>query len=253
MLRSIKSFEEHPLRAADGLIGSIKDFLFDDLEWTVRYLVLDTGTWLSERKVLVSSTTLKRAEGEPTAFALPVTRDAIENSPPLYEGKPISREYEAVLARYHGWPAYWESLKLAAATAVNRRSEVLPDTVKGMRLEEEGRHNLRSANEVMGYRVFANDGDVGKVEDFVIEDEAWIIRYLVVDTGNWLRGRKVLVAPQWARRLSWTETKVEVDLSKEAIESSPEYNPFSPVNREYEMQLYDFYGRPSYWSSADKK
>jgi uncharacterized protein YrrD len=113
--------------------------------------------------------------------------------------------------------------------------------------EVEGDPHLRSTREVIGYYIEASDGDIGHVEDFIIDVEAWMIRYMVVNTRNWLPGKNVLVAPEWITAMSWGESKVMVDLTRDSIKSSPEFDPSAPVNRVYEEQLYDFYGRPKYW------
>lgn len=107
--------------------------------------------------------------------------------------------------------------------------------------------HLRSAREVIGYHIQAKNGDIGHVEDFIVDDEAWAIRYMVVDTQNWLPGKKVLVAPVWIESIHWAEAKVRVTLTRAKIKKSPEFDPAAPVNREYEDRLYDFYGRPKYW------
>ena len=97
-----------------------------------------------------------------------------------------------------------------------------------------------------GYHIEATDGEVGHVEDFIIDDETWEIRYIVVDTRNWLPGKKVLIAPRWIDRVSWNDSKVYVSLSREAIKHAPEYHP-DTLNREYERKLHDHYNRPKYW------
>jgi hypothetical protein len=112
---------------------------------------------------------------------------------------------------------------------------------------EEGDPHLRSVGEVAGYHIEASDGEIGHIEDFIFDDETWKIRYVVVDTKNWLPGRKVLVSPLWVEDVSWRKRRVRVDLTQEEIKSSPEYDPTAPVNRQYEERLYDYYGRPRYW------
>jgi hypothetical protein len=115
--------------------------------------------------------------------------------------------------------------------------------------EEKGVTHLRSTKEIIGYHVGAKDDEIGHVDDFIAEDEkSWNIRYIVLDTRNWLPGKKVLISPQWAKEISWTFKKIFVDLLKEIIKNSPEYDPSEPVNREYENILYDYYGKPKYWS-----
>ena len=108
---------------------------------------------------------------------------------------------------------------------------------------------MRSAAHVTGYHIEAKDGEIGHVEDFIIDDETWEIRYMVVDTRNWLAGKKVLIAPRWIDRVSWNDSKVYVSLSREAIKNVPEYHQ-DTLNREYEGKLYDHYNRPKYWDST---
>jgi hypothetical protein len=133
--------------------------------------------------------------------------------------------------------------------AANRRNSTgsPPELVEEF-ASESGDPHLRSTQEVLGYYIHASDGDLGHVEDFIVDDDNWTIRYMVVDTRNWLPGKKVLVAPEWITEVSWGESKVYVDLTQDAIKDSPEYDPTETVNRLYEERLYDFYGRPKYWS-----
>jgi hypothetical protein len=111
---------------------------------------------------------------------------------------------------------------------------------------------LRSAKEVRGYHIQESDEAIGHVADFIVDDETWQVRYLVIDTRNWWLDMEVLVAPHWASRISWSEKKVFVDLSRQAIKNSPAWNPTAPINREYEARLYDYYGRPVYWDTGGR-
>jgi sporulation protein YlmC with PRC-barrel domain len=126
----------------------------------------------------------------------------------------------------------------------------LPDVEKSEERRAErkqaGDFHLRSAAKVTGYQIEATDGEIGRVEDFIIDDETWEVRYIVVDTRDWLPGKKVLVAPQWIERVSWEECKIYVNLSRQAIKRGPEYHA-DTLNREYEEKLYDHYDRPKYW------
>jgi predicted glycosyl hydrolase (DUF1957 family) len=107
--------------------------------------------------------------------------------------------------------------------------------------------HLRSTHAVRGYNIQALDGDIGDVVDFVIEDETWAIRYLIVDTGTWWPGKKVLVSPQWIERVSWNESKVFVNLDRKTIKQSPEYTEASLITRDYEIGLHGHYNRKGYW------
>ena len=146
----------------------------------------------------------------------------------------MSRQQETELHLYYGWTPYWQSGMAAPALA-------------GKQAETSGDPNLRSSVEVTGYHIQARDGEIGHVEDFLANDEDWVIRYMIVDTRNWLPGKKVLVSPTWIEEVDWLTRDVHVDLKRETIRHSPEFDPDAPVNREYEMRLYDYYGRPKYW------
>jgi hypothetical protein len=106
---------------------------------------------------------------------------------------------------------------------------------------------------VIGYHIQAADGEIGHVEDFVLNDDVWTVHYIVVDTRNWLPGRKVILSTSWIEEVDWLENKVYVNLGQEAVENSPEFDPSAPVNREYEIRLYDYYGRPKYWAKAQAR
>ena len=121
--------------------------------------------------------------------------------------------------------------------------ERLPPSVK----KESSDSHLRSSGAVSGYDIEATDGEIGHVEGYVVDEEAWAIRYIEVATRNWWPGKKVLISPEWIERVSWPESKVFVALTREAIKDAPDYIESMPVTREYENNLYVAYGRPPYW------
>jgi hypothetical protein len=246
MLHKVSEIHNSVLEALDGEIGRCKDFLFDERFWTVRYMVADTGKWLSGRKVLISPISLGRPDWRSGRLPVKLSREKIKGSPPLETDQPISRQYEIRWFDYFGWPYYW--LGPGAWGAVpnpadlyEQQQEARPEPI-----EPEANH-LRSTEEVDGYHIAARDGDIGHVEDFLVEADSWSIRYLVVDTRNWLPGRKVLVAVDWADNIDWREKKVHIDLDRDQIEDSPEYDPSAPPDRDFETALYNYYGFPPYW------
>ncbi len=255
MLRSIKELQGYTLHAVDGDIGTVHEFYFDDARWVIRYLVVDTGGWLSGRRVLISPIAIGEADWQARSLSVTLSREQVEHSPDIDADKPISRQREVEYYQYYGWPYYWAGPGLWGAGMypyVLAVPPVTPATAAQGEQEqpeqqEQGDPHLRSTKEVLGYRIAARDGEIGHVEDFVVDDEAWVIRWMVVDTGNWLPGRKVLVSSQWITEVRWETTRVHVDLARETIERSPEFDPSTPVNREYEARLYDYYGRPVYW------
>ncbi|HEY3355447.1 MAG TPA: PRC-barrel domain-containing protein [Polyangia bacterium] len=252
MLRSVREFEGYQVVATDDDLGSVRDFYFDDEHWAIRYLVVDTGAFFSGRRVLVSPVSFRHAEWSTRQFHLALTRERVKNSPSIDLDKPVSRQYEREYFRYYGWPYYWGFGGIwggeAFPSALGSRAWSEPQRPA----EDAGDPHLRSVREVVGYHIEGTDGAIGHVADFIVDDETWAIRYLVIDTRNWWLDRKVIVAPHWATSISWAERKVHLDLSRETIKHSPAWHADAPVNREYEARLYDYYGRPAYWRNGDK-
>lgn len=250
MLRSLKDLQGYAIRSTTGDFGSVHEFYFDDERWTVRYLVVDTGTWLPGRKVLLSPIAVEGADWAARRLYLGLTKERVENSPGIDADKPVSRQFEMDYYNYYGWPYYWAGAGAWGAWTYPGLMVSAPASespVSNGRDEQQGDAHLRASKEVIGYHIEARDDTIGHVEDFVTDDESWQIRYLVVDTSNWWFGKKVLVAPDWVESVNWSDRTVSVDLTKEQIEHGPEWDPTTPINREYEARLYDAYGRPAYW------
>lgn len=241
MLRNIDSIQNYNLMAKDGEIGKCRDFLFDDAQWTIRYMVADTARWLPGRKVLISPLSLETPQWPDHLLPVNLTKEEIKESPLLEEDAPVSREYEMRYSDHFQYPYYWPHGDL---WGIRNYTPTVPATHTSEPIEDAQGSNLRSAKEVTGYHIQALDGDIGHVEDFVIDDTMWSIRYLVIDTRNWLPGRKVLIAPTWVDHIRWADETVDVNMNKERIEQSPSYDPKQPVNLGYEARLYDYYGKP---------
>ena len=229
----------------DETIGKVEDFYFDDRHWTVRYLVVNTGTWLSGRQVLISPYALVAVNADRENIVVELTKKQIEDSPSLDCDKPVSRQFEEAYHGYHGWPTYWGGpLSWGSYDYVVRGREKWKESSQSKGGSD---HHLRSTQHVSGYHIQATDGEIGHVEDFIIEDETWAIRYLIVGTLNWWPGKKVLLSPQWIKRVSWGERKVFAGLSRETIKQSPEYTEESLLTRDYEIGLHRHYDRQGYW------
>lgn len=255
MMRSITRLVGCKVRAKDGDIGRVEQFYFDDHKWVIRYMVVDTGRWLQGRDVLISTAALKRPEWKSRVFPVNLTKQQVRNSPNIETDKPVSRQHEAALHDYYDWPVYW-GLGVQQYTGVGYPVPTHlqpPAKRKNAPSEKPADPNLRSTHQVTGYYFQAIDGEIGHVQDFIVDDETWAIRYVVVNIHNWLPGRKVLVFPSWISRVSWDKSKVFVDLSRESIENSPAFDHTKPVSRAYEEQLFDHYGRPKYWEGAAKQ
>ena len=245
MLHTAKTLIDYKLDSLDGEIGRVREFYFDDRYWTIRYLVADTGNWLTDRQVLISPYALVGVSAEERHIAIDLTKQQIKNSPSLESDQPVSRQFEDGYYGYYGWPAYWGgAYAWGCSPSMVREREQWKEFNQR---EKAWDPNLRSTYDVSGHHVQATDGTIGHVEDFIVDDETWAIRYLIVDTQNWWPGKKVLISPQWIKRVSWSESKVFVNLSREAIMHSPEYTEAALITREYEGQLHRHYKREAYW------
>jgi hypothetical protein len=254
MLWKTKGLKGARLAALDGEIGHLKDLYFDERTWTIRYLAADTGTWLPNRQVLLSPFAVTRIDSNPHArIALNLTRKQIEDSPSIEEHRPVSRRYESEYLQYYGWPDYWPGPLLWGP--VEAPWAYLPDKLQTFprrkTLEQDADSQLRSVQDVSGfsgYQIQALDQLFGHVEYFIFDDQNWAIRYLVCDTRAWLPGKHFLLAPQWTAWVSWSDSRVYVDLDKESIRHAPQYVPSVELTREYEEKLFDHYNRQPYWA-----
>ena len=240
MLDKAKTLTGYSLHSLDGDIGKAKDFYFDDRDWTIRYLVADTGEWLISRQVLISPHSLAGVDRDQGSITVKLTKDQIEHSPTLNRDKPVSRQFERAYFGFYGLPVYFgfEPDRIKAGNSAQTR-------------KKRGDPDLRSTHDVSGHHVEASDGEIGHVEDFLIDDETWVIRYLIVDTKDWLPGKRVLISPKWIERVSWSEKQVVVDLTRDAIRQAPEYKDSPPLTRDQEIALHRHYKRPGYWDADD--
>jgi uncharacterized protein YrrD len=254
MLNKAKTLNGYKLNSRDGEIGKVKEFYFDDHYWTIRYLVADTGDWLTGRQVLISPYALGFVNKEEQNITVDLTKKQIEDSPSLDSDKPVSQQFENAYNDFYGWPAYWsdDTHSWGPHPYIERDREKWKTTNQGGKAWD--RH-LRSTHDVSGHDIQARDGEIGHVEDFYIDDKTWAIRYLIVATRRWWPGKKVLISPKWIERVSWLELKVFVNLTRAAIKESPEYPDESLLTRDYETQLHRHYDRQGYWvdESADKE
>jgi hypothetical protein len=246
MLRSVRDLVGYGVEATDGPIGKVRDALFDDERWVVRYLVVDTGGWMSRHEVLISPLAVERVDWVEWAVRVRLTRAQVERSPEIEAHRPVSRQHELEFATYYGWPQYWGGpalwgLALTPSALMEAEAAIMAEQTPPA---VDGDRHLHGARDVMGYRIAATDGEIGHVDDFIVDDETWALRYMVIDTRNWLPGRKVLVSTDWIREMRWSDASAVVDLTREAIENSPDFDPSTPVNHEVEEMLYDYYGRP---------
>ena len=255
MLNSVSHLVASTLSASDGEIGHVKQAYFDDQAWAIRYLVIETGTWLAGREVLISPYAVKQPLAEGKNLDVALTREQVQHSPDIDTHQPVSRRHEREYLGYYALPEYWDGGGLWAMGALPVLPPPLPTELQSqaeLELRDEAVPaedvHLRSSAAVAGYDIQATDGSIGHVKDFVFDEASWAIRYLVVDTRNWWPGgKKVLVATHWIDRIDWAENTVYAKLTREQIKHSPEYDGVAAISRDYEQRLHEAHGRKGYW------
>ncbi len=253
MIRSVQKLKGFSVQATDGEIGKVDELYFDEQNWRVRYLIIDVGNWLFGRQVLIAPLAVSRIDTTAQKLFLDLTKEQIENSPEVATNETVSRAKERALHNHYQWVPYWsvsvhdpmiypttppilaETAVAAQKTAPSEKEQLVKDA-----LNPQNTH-LRSTAEVCGYYIQAQDGDLGQVKDFLFDDQEWVILHMVVDTGKWLPGRKVLIAPPWIERILWVDRKVYVTLTKDSVRHSPPFSPDLLDMEAYEAQLLEHY------------
>ncbi|MEP6627536.1 MAG: PRC-barrel domain-containing protein [Ginsengibacter sp.] len=223
MQRNIKSLIGYSIRATDGEIGKVEEFYFDDNTWDIRYLIVKTGSWLFGRSVLIAPVAVNTIDWGRMDFPVSLTKDQISNSPGTDLHKPVSHQHEIALYEHYAWQPYWNSGFYAGGQwgvmpAAPLFDERIPKNGENEKMQRE--HNdmhLRSTERISGYHIHANDGEIGHVYDFIIDDESWKVSSIVVDTNNWIGGKKVLVRVKHIKEINWEKSHVTIDITKAAV------------------------------------
>ncbi len=220
MLHNTKSLYGRKLDATDGEFGQIKDFYFDDKSWETRYLVVDTGTWLIERVLLLPSNAFEKDPFKDSGnVKVKLSRKEIEDSPPITEHQTVSRQYEEDFYNHYGWPGYWQTGGMWSAT-LDPVIMVPPRELRAAPTTED--IHLRSVNEMLGYHIHATDGEIGSVSGFMIDEDSWKIREIAVESGHWYAGKLVYLLTENIIRISYTDSSVFVNLTMDDIRETAE-------------------------------
>jgi sporulation protein YlmC with PRC-barrel domain len=256
MFRSLRDLFSYDIQATDGKIGKVRDLYFDEEEWETRYLVIDTGSWILGKEVLVIPDALGQPNWAKESLPVELTRKQVKESPDVSTVLPISRKHQIALHTYYNWRPYWApvtplSTSTMTTTATITQNEKRLQDEKKKAIERLFQHDsaLRSAKEVIGYTTNGEDGELGQIDDIILDIETWKLVYFVLDTSSWLaKGKKTLIAISWINRISYHDQEVQLDLSQNIIEDSPPFDPNTPINRSFEEVLYDYHGRPYVWA-----
>jgi uncharacterized protein YrrD len=266
----MKDMQGYAIRATDGMIGHVKDLYFDDVAWVIRYLVVDAGTWLSSRKVLISPIAVGHPNWTEKVLPVSITTEQVKNSPDIDTEKPVTRQHEIRYLGHYGYPFYWGGAGLWGGGIYPNM--MVPDypgfesTPHGPQSKvgqahaqaEAARHqdddlHLRSCHAVIDYHIQATSGDIGHLQDMLFDEATWAIRYLIVDTSNWWLGHQVLIAPQWIRNVSWHDATISVNLTQQSVKGAPAYDSTAALNREQETNIYEHYRLPGYWADEARR
>jgi hypothetical protein len=248
--------------ASDGRVGAVKDFLFDDRSWRVRWMVVDTSHWLPSRKLLIHPSAIGPLQLPPKpaipmlslgdeSLAVPVnlTQRQIEASPEALEDEPVTQQMEQRLCDHYGWDPFWGASSFGAGAIVPEPSDrpVPAEVAEGRAADLDapaGDPHLGSAAAIKGYHIHAADGDIGTVDNLFIDDVRWLVRYLVVDTGHWLPGKLVQLAVHAVTDIDWRERRVDVNVTREQVRWAPEWDPAAAADEIAEQRLRGHFGWP---------
>lgn len=250
MMLAISAFKGFAIVASDGRIGTVNDFLFDDTTWKIRWMVVDTGSWLSARKLLLHPSAVGQPDYRREELPVRLTRSQVAASPSSFTDECVSKQMETDLYGYYGWDPLWgdENYFGAYPYGMGLGNAPMPSLQDWDLLEasrpgaaDHGDPHLRSVSALTDYHIKAKDGTIGHLEDFLVEEDTWGIRYLVVDTRNWWPGRHVLLSPHAVRGISWAERAVELNVTRNQVEGSPPWDPAAIIDRLSQERLHGHY------------
>ncbi len=247
------------VEATDGDIGTVSDLLFDDHSWTTRWLIVETGSWFSSRKILLPLSALGKPDEQRRRFTVRITRQQVKDSPDIDTDLPVSRHREAHVYNYYDLNPYWTS-GFAPMSNAMATPFVLPfvrDDVEPRyqnsgtdAVQLDGDPHLRSVHAMIGYHIAATDGEIGHVEDFLIDDESWQLCYMTVDTKNWLPGERVLLPIRLIQEISWFTKIIKVQISREKVKGSPPYDPKITSDISFNERSHQYFGLA--WLDGDE-
>ena len=250
MLWNASAINCYAIEARDGRLGIVSDLLFDDVGWAIRWLVVDTGNWLSGRKVLLPISGLGQPNTERRHFPVKLTMQQVKDSPDIDTDMPVLRQFEAYTYEYYGGDPYGGAGLYPISTDIAvpffvpfPPSDAKPhDPGSADALHVESDPHLRSIAAVSGCDIHATDGNIGHVEDFLVDDADWSIRYIKVETRNWWPGERVLISPRSVEEIDWVDRFINVNVKRQKVKDAPPYQPAFTVDGAYDESLRRHYG-----------
>jgi uncharacterized protein YrrD len=244
MKRSLKDLTGFEIEALDGLKGKVKDFLFDEETWIIRYMEADLGNLFKGKRVLVPGIFFKKPDLDQKHFPVGLNIESVENCPSPDDRLTVSREYERKLSEYYGYNWPWTYAAPVGTTAFYpSRPVIIPEKVID---EKEVESTLRSFKEVKGYSLHAVDGRLGHIDDIIVDEDDWQIIYVIADTSNWLPwSKKVMLPINRLKNISYVKREVMVDLHTEVIKDAPDFDADNKIEPVDEQRVIDYYNSKS--------
>jgi hypothetical protein len=233
-MKTLRRLEGFRVLGEGETLGKVMDAYFDDHVWAVRDLVV-AGSGRHARLWWLSPHSILRIDQRRRTIETTITAAQWRTTAPDEPDTAIPRATWTGLLKYYGFPYSWRGLDRAVAPRVPSSS--------GPEL------HLRSERRFRHYLVHALDGELGHVEDLLVDEHSWAVRYLVVDTRRWRPGGRVLLAPEWVLYVSWLEQSVHTSLEQKTVRTAPPYDRRTRIDRAYEARLRQHYGRPAAWGT----
>ena len=262
MLFAVSGLMGCAVQASDGEVGAVKDFLFDDETWKIRWMVVDAGHWLPGRRVFIHPSAIApltlppkptlpmMSMGETLTLTVNLTRSQIEAGPHAHVDEPVTRDMEALLYDHYGWDPFWGASYFGPTLLPNAEAQLVREAARRAAEAEtpplDGADHLHSVSEFKGYTVHALDGDIGHVENLFADDANWDIRYLVIATRNWWPGKIVQLSPYAVKDVDWFGEQVNMNVTRDQVRSAPAWDPLAMMDKASEDELHRHFGWPGY-------
>jgi hypothetical protein len=224
MQRRLSGFKGYTIEAPDGNAGSVCDILFQDNDWKLRWFVINTGSWLFGNRLLLRPAALGPADIRQHAFAVTLTKAEVEASADENSDMPVFQQMEQSIDIWDNNTSIWDvgqyggfGYGASGGTTYDRSGSGQNNA------GPSGDPHLRSMTQVTGYAIHALDGDIGHVEDFLVNDETWQIEAVVIDTKNWGAGKHVLVPAPEIKAVDWDGKYIRIDQTRYAIKCGPSW------------------------------
>jgi len=234
MLQLVSTLIGYEVESSDGSIGTVRDILFDDVTWKMRWLAIDTGDWITRRHVLIHPSAIGLVDKGGKFLQVKIARNLINGAPALKKDQAVTMQFEASLYAYFDVEPEWNSTIFGERAAPEASASHDCDP------------HLCSFKATHGFHNEARDGSIGHMDDVVIETLDWLIHYLVVTTANWGTGARVLISPYAVEHISAAEKNIRLNLTQEQVTSSPHWDPHVLIDDSYLALIHAHYDWPAH-------